>query len=225
MIRIFIGKDDVENIAYHTLCNSIIEKSSVPVCITPVYLKNFEGFFDRPRDSKQSNAFSFSRFLVPYLCDYVGYGLWMDCDMLLRCDINELWEQKDRWHSVKVVKHDYIPKNDQKFLGAKQYRYEKKNWSSVMLFNCSHMHCKKLTPEYVKSATGLDLHQFKWTTEDRIGELAKEWNWLVGEYPYNPDAKVIHFTIGGPYFYEYWGCDYADEWYFEHRKAMNCKQL
>ena len=223
-IKIFIGKDDVENVAYHTLCNSIINKASVPVSIAPIYLKNLP-FFKRPRDPKQSNEFSFSRFLVPYLCNYSGYAIFMDCDMLMRADIVELYDLRGQMEAVQVVKHDYIPKGAIKFLGAKQYTYPKKNWSSVMLFNCRHYHCRRLTPEYVAQASGLELHQFKWTEDERVGELPKEWNHLVGEYDPNPEAKLAHFTVGGPWFDEYYDCEFADEWATEQAEMLNCLQL
>ena len=94
-----------------------------------------------------------------------------------------------------------------------------------MLFNCSHHHTRKLTPEYVNTASGLELHQFKWTEEERIGEIPKEWNWLVGEYGVNPDAKIVHYTIGTPCFYEYEDCDYSEEWKEQYRDMNHCDQL
>ena len=224
-IKVFIGYDHAEAVAYHTLCHSIMTKSSVPVSITPICLDNLKDIFTRKRDKKQSNAFSFSRFLVPYLCGYKGKAIFMDCDMLLRTDIAELFEHFDFYYAVQVVKHDYIPKNDKKYLGNVQHVYEKKNWSSVMLFNCSHHHTRKLTPEYVNTASGLELHQFKWTEEERIGEIPKEWNWLVGEYGVNPDAKIVHYTIGTPCFYEYEDCDYSEEWKEQYRDMNHCDQL
>jgi hypothetical protein len=86
-----------------------------------------------------------------------------------------------------------------------------KNWSSVMLFN--NARCKSLTSDYVNKASGLELHQFKWLqSEDEIGSLPLDWNWLVGEYPMKPDASMVHYTIGGPYFDEYVDCDYSQDW-------------
>jgi len=224
MIRLFIGYDAVEAVAYHTMVQSIIDTCSVPISITPVKLSMLPDY-KRERDPHQSNEFSFSRFLVPYLCDYKGFGIFMDCDMLLRADLKELWGMRDMYKSVQVVKHDYTPKNTTKFLGAKQYQYPRKNWSSVMLFNCAHEHCKRLTPEYVNTADALSLHRFYWTHDDHIGELPIEWNHLVGEYDRNPDAKNVHFTVGGPYFDEYYGCEYSKEWFEEMRKATHCEQL
>ncbi len=209
MIRLFVGFDQVEAVAFHTLCQSIIEKTTVPVSITPVKMSMLPEY-TRERDPKQSNEFSFTRFLVPHLCDFEGFAIFMDLDMMLRVDLNELWELRDPSKAVQVVKHDYTPKTQTKYLGAIQYPYPRKNWSSVMLFNCGHDHCKRLTPDYVNTAEPMALHRFYWTHEDTIGELPIEWNWLVGEYEYNPDAKNIHWTIAGPWFGG--DIDYADEW-------------
>lgn len=122
----------------------------------------------------------------------------------------------DRYnYSVRVVKHDYTPKTATKFLDQVQTKYEKKNWSSVMLFN--NMLCRQLTPEYVEKAHGLDLHQFKWTQEHQIGQLPIEWNWLVGEYgrPEKP-IKNYHYTMGTPCFSDYATSEYADLWFEEY---------
>jgi lipopolysaccharide biosynthesis glycosyltransferase len=209
---IFIGYDTKEIVAYHALCQSIIEKSSVPVRFIPICLRNITRIFNRQRSALQSTEFSFSRFLVPYLSKYQGWSLFLDCDMLARCDIAELFSLRNEVYSVMVCKHDYVPKDSIKFLGHVQTRYEKKNWSSVILFN--NARCKKLTKDYVNSATGLELHQFKWLEGDNeIGELPLEWNWLVGEYPFHAGAKIVHFTRGGPYFDDYKNCDYSNEWF------------
>ena len=167
----------------------------------------------RVRAEYQSTEFSFSRFLVPYLCGYEGKAIFMDSDMLCRTDIAELWKL-DTPHSVSVVKHDYQPKKEDKFLGYKQSLYEKKNWSSLMLFN--NTLCRALTPKVVNEASGLYLHQFKWLQDDSlIGALPVEYNHLVGEYPPNPNAKIVHFTLGTPCFKAYSNCEFSDEWYAE----------
>jgi hypothetical protein len=116
-----------------------------------------------------------------------------------------------------VCKHDYVPKTERKFLGQVQTKYPRKNWSSLMIFN--NERCRALTPDYVNSASGLDLHRFKWLDDRLIGSLPLEWNWLVEEYPYKPDAKIVHYTLGGPYFDDYRNCDYAGEW-FEEFESM-----
>ena len=224
MVNIFIGYDSVESVAYHTLCESILSRASVPVAIIPIKRSLVKAFHDRPIDEKQSNEFSFTRFLVPYLMGYKGYAIFMDCDMLVLDDIKKLFDHADWSKSVSVVKHDYTPKDKVKYLGTIQHSYPRKNWSSVMIFNCSHHHCKRLTPEYVNTASGLDLHRFNWTEDDAIGELPKEWNHLVGEYPPNPNAKLVHFTVGGPYFHEYEHCEYSDKWFKERALMTNCNQ-
>ena len=177
------------------------------------------GLYTRSRGATESTEFSLTRFLVPALSDCRGWSLFMDCDMLCRGDIAELAAAaKSAEHkAVLVCKHDYVPKTERKFLGQIQTKYPRKNWSSLMLFN--NARCKALTPAYVNSATGLELHRFAWTTDDAIGELPLEWNWLVGEYPYKADAKMVHFTLGGPYFDDYKDCDYAAEWFAEAKLA------
>ena len=223
-IHIFIGYDSVESVAYHTLCESILSRASVPVAFHPVKRSMLKDIHNRPLDETQSNEFSITRFLVPYLMEYKGYAIFMDCDMLVLDDIKKLFDHVDWQKSVSVVKHDYTPKDTVKYLGAIQHPYPRKNWSSVMVFNCFHQHCRNLTPEYVNTASGLDLHRFKWTFDDLIGELPADWNHLVSEYPPNPNAKLVHYTVGGPYFNEYAHCEYSDEWFKEKALMTNCNQ-
>lgn len=213
MIRIFVGFDPVESVTFHVLSNSIRRHSSMPVSITPVSLNNLTGILDRPRHPLQSNDFSFSRFLVPWMCNYEGWSLFMDCDMLFRDDIAKLWAHRDDKYAVKCVHHNHIPEETEKYLGNVQTKYSRKNWSSVILFN--NAKCKALTPEYVNSADGLDLHQFRWLDDEQIGYLPNLWNHLVGYQPMRNDAKNVHFTTGGPYFEEYRNCDYHQEWFAE----------
>ena len=212
MINIFIGYDSKEKIAHHILSESILRHSTKPVAITPIYLPNIKDDFVRERNSLSSTEFSFSRFIIPHLMNYQGWALFMDCDMLMMADIAELWRLRDDKYAVQVCKHDYIPKEETKFLGQVQTKYTKKNWSSFMLLNCKK--CTTLTPDYVNKASGLELHQFKWLeNEELIGSLPLEWNWLVGEYPYKKEIKSVHYTKGGPYFKDYNTCDYSSEWY------------
>lgn len=222
-LNIFIGFDQVESVAWHTLVHSILSRSSLPVSITPIKRSMLRDIHTRPLDPKQSNEFSFTRFLVPYLSDYEGWSLFMDADMLVTADICELFDLMDDRYAVQVVKHEYTPKNRVKYLDTVQYAYPKKNWSSVMLFN--NEKCKALTPEYVNTASGLDLHQFKWLeSEELIGELPYEWNHLVSDMPLCPDAKNIHYTVGGPYFREYMFCEHADKWHRERANMIFCAQ-
>ena len=208
MIDIFIGYDEGEKVAYHMLSESIRRNSSQPVSITPLCLSNLPEF-TREKQDNQSTDFAFSRFMIPHLRNYSGFSIFMDCDMMFRSDIAELWSKRNMIYSVMCCKHDYEPKQD-KFRGAKNEKFEKKNWSSMMIMNNSL--CHNLTPDYVNTATGLELHQFKWLPNDHaIGTLDLEWNWLVGEYDYNPDAKNVHWTLGGPYFKDYQDSDYSQE--------------
>jgi hypothetical protein len=173
MIRIFVGYDPREAVAFGVLSHSIHARASRPVAIAPVMLSQLQGVYRRERNALQSTEFSFSRFLTPWLCGYEGWAIFMDCDTLARDDIARLWDLRDERFAVQVVKHHHVPKEDVKFLGAKQSKYEKKNWSSVMLINCAR--CKTLTPEYVNGASGIELHQFKWLeSEELIGEIRRQ---------------------------------------------------
>lgn len=208
MLRVFVGYDRRETVAFHVLAHSIMRRASVPVSITGLMLPQLP--MTRPRDPRQSTDFAFSRFLVPHLCGFDDRAVFMDCDMLCRGDIYELFRLLPREKSVAVVKHEYIPTTTTKFLGQAQVPYPRKNWSSVMVFNCAH--CRILTPDYVNAATGLELHRFAWTHDDAIASLPPDWNHLVGEYPRNPGAKIAHFTLGSPCFAGFEDCEFAQEW-------------
>jgi lipopolysaccharide biosynthesis glycosyltransferase len=219
MIRIFIGYDERETAALTVLSHSILARASQPVGITPLMLSQLRQLHRRARHPLQSTDFSFTRFLTPALCGYEGWSLFMDCDMLVRADIAELWALRDDRRAVQVVKHDYVPVETTKFLNQPQSRYEKKNWSSVMLFN--NARCRALTPEYVDTASGLELHQFKWLGDDSlIGALPARWNHLVGHDAHDPHAANLHYTTGGPWFPEYRDCEYAQEWFREQAASM-----
>jgi len=219
MLRIFIGYDDAERTSYHVLSHSIQRRASIPVSISPLNRATLKAVFNRTRGTYESTDFSISRFIVPYLCDYEGWAVFMDCDMLCLGDVAELAQYAslmDKYGSaVRCVQHDYTPSSDIKFLHQKQTVYEKKNWSSLMLMN--NTLCRKLTPEYVETAPGLALHRFEWTTPDKIRKMPKEWNVLVGEENQVPldQAKLIHYTNGGPWFSEYIDCEGADLWFNE----------
>jgi hypothetical protein len=218
-IRFFIGYDSKEAVAWHVLAHSILRHASQPVAITPIALNNLAGVFQRERNPLQSTEFSFSRFLAPWLCGYEGWAIFTDCDMLMRADVAQLWALRDPRYAVQVVQHHHVPKETTKFLDQPQTKYEKKNWTSVMLMNCSE--CRALTPEYVNRASGLELHQFKWLGDDsRIGALPAKWNHLVDYDPPRADAALVHFTQGGPWFPEYTQVEFADEWFAE-RDRMN----
>jgi hypothetical protein len=211
MLPVFIGFDPRETVAYHVLAHSILARASQPVSIAPLMLSQLKGVLTRERHPLQSTDFSFSRFLTPWLGGYSGWSLFMDCDMLMLDDIARLWALRDERYAVMVVKHEHVPRETTKFLGEPQSKYEKKNWSSVMLFN--NTRCRALTPDYVNAASGLELHQFKWLGDDGlIGVLPDRWNHLVGYNAPRPDAALVHYTLGGPYFQQYADCEYAEEW-------------
>ena len=211
MISVFIGYDPREAVAFSVLAHSIQARSSQPVSITPIRLSQLAGILTRLRHPLQSTDFSFSRFLTPYLSEYRGFSLFMDCDMLMLDDVAKLWALRDERYAVQVVKHVHQPREEKKFLGEPQTAYGKKNWSSVMLFN--NEKCGALSPDYVNSASGLELHQFKWIdNEGLIGELPRRWNHLVGYDVSTRDVSLAHYTLGGPYFPEYANCEYAEEW-------------
>jgi hypothetical protein len=222
MLQVYIGYDPRESVAFYTLAHSIARRSSIPVSVAPLMQSQLQGLYRRARGPTESTEFSLTRFLVPALSEYRGWSLFMDCDMLCRVDIAELAREIERQpdKAVLVCKHDYVPKTPRKFLDQVQTRYPRKNWSSLMLFN--NERCRALGVDYVNSASGLELHRFAWLDDGAIGGLPLEWNWLVGEYAYNPQAKIVHFTIGGPYFDEYRGCDYAPEWFAEYESMRQC---
>lgn len=222
MINIFIGYDHREAIAYHVCANSIIRHSSKPVSLTPLALQNMQDYEEKHTDG--SNQFIYSRFLVPHLMEYKGWAIFMDGDMLLRDDINKLWELRDESKAVMVVKHDYKTKMSEKYLGAKNENYPRKNWSSVILWNCGHPANAAVTPEFVQSATGAQVHRFTWLTDDLIGELPIEWNWLPDEFGSNQDAKLLHYTLGTPSFHEFATTPMGDEWHRERIYVDYCLQ-
>jgi lipopolysaccharide biosynthesis glycosyltransferase len=220
MIRIFVGYDSREAVAYHVLSHSILSRASEPVEIAPLMLSQLKKVFWRESHPLQSTDFSFSRFLVPLLCEYQGWALFCDSDMLMLDDVASVWAERDENFAVQVVKHDHKPSESKKFLDQSQSKYEKKNWSSVMLFN--NARCKALTTDYVNTATGLELHQFKWLKDDSlIGDLPARWNHLVDYDPELPqdDVSFLHYTEGGPYFDAYKNCGYADLWFTERDKV------
>ena len=210
-INLFVGFDPREAVAYHVFCNSIIQNTSVPVQITPLVLSQLKEFNETHDD--RSNDFVYSRFLTPYLSDFKGWAIFADGDMICQGDLKELIDMADPSKAVMVVKHDYQTKATQKYLGNINENYPRKNWSSVILWNCEHPKHKILTPDFVSKQTGKFLHRFSWLDDQDIGELPLEWNWLASEYRVNREAKLIHFTLGTPCFKDYKNSDMADIWY------------
>jgi lipopolysaccharide biosynthesis glycosyltransferase len=221
VLDIYLGYDGkVEPIAYYVCMQSIIEKSSIPVRFTPLALNTLKDYTETHTDG--SNSFIYSRFLVPYLNNFKGMALFLDGDMIVKGDVAELLYEFDPSEAVKVVKHNYKTKHPVKYLGAKNEDYPKKNWSSVMLWNCSHWLNRQLTPRFIQEQTGKYLHRFQWLKypEEQVGKLDETWNHLVGEYEYNPDAKLAHFTLGSPCFKDYQTGDYSEEWWNTYKRMI-----
>jgi len=216
-MKVFVGYDPREDIAYQVCIHSIVSRNK-DVEVRPLIQKDLreQGYYDRPIDKLASTEFTFTRFLVPELSNFNGWALFMDCDMILQTDIAELFAQADDKYAVMCVKHDYAPKEGVKMDGKAQTVYPRKNWSSVMLFNCGHPSNQNLNVELINDPeiTGKYLHRFSWLKDEEIGELKPEWNWLAGWYkePDDGKPKLIHYTEGGPWFENYRTCEYHKEW-------------
>ena len=209
-INVVVGFDQKEAIAFHTFTQSVIEKSSLPISFIPLAINTLYEYTETHND--RSNDFVYSRFLTPFLNDFKGWAIFADGDMICQADIKELWDLRDESKALLVVKHNYKTKASQKYLGNINENYPRKNWSSVVLWNCSHPSHKILTPDFIAKQTGKYLHRFSWLNDNDIGELPIEWNWLAIEYPVNVKAKLIHFTLGTPCFKDFRETDMAAEW-------------
>ena len=226
MNKVFVGYDPREDIAYQ-VCKHSIARRNKEVLVRPLVQKELReaGWDTRPIDPLSSTEFTFTRFLIPELCDYKGWALFMDCDMILLTDIQELFDQADEKYAVMCVHHDYTPREGFKMDGQKQSIYPRKNWSSVMLFNCGHPSNKQINSSVVNNTeiTGKYLHRFSWLQDSEIGQLSHEWNWLTDWYkePEDGKPKLLHYTEGGPWFENYRDCDYHKEWKIELADMMN----
>lgn len=213
---VYIGWDSREQEAFRVAHESLFRHTQHPVNVYPLQQKwlREQGHYWRSLDPLSSTEFSFTRFLTPYLNEYTGWALFCDCDFLFRRNLEELFKLCDDRYAVMCVKHDYRPKEQYKMDQVKQHQYERKNWSSLMLINCAHEQVKQLTPYHVNTHTGLYLHQFKWLTDDVIGPLPLEWNYLEGWHTAEDcaDPAAVHFTRGGPWFDNYQNVEYANEW-------------
>ncbi len=217
-INIVVGFDQREAIAYHTFTQSIIEKSSIPVFFTPLAVNTLNDYTEIHKD--RSNDFIYSRFLTPYLNNFTGWAIFADGDMVCQSDIKELWDLRDESKALLVVKHDYKTKKNIKYLGNINENYPRKNWSSLILWNCAHPKHRILTPEFIANQSGKFLHRFSWLEDQDIGELPIEWNWLAIEYPINTKAKIIHYTLGTPCFRDYRNTDMSENWLEVHRRSL-----
>jgi lipopolysaccharide biosynthesis glycosyltransferase len=218
-LRIFIGWDSREDIAYQVARRSLLRHASIPVEVIPIKLTDLvdQGLYTRDIDPLASTEFTYSRFLTPHLAGYEGWAVFVDCDFIFFGDVAGLQPYMDPKHAVMCVQHDYKPKETTKMDGVPQSAYPRKNWSSFMLFNCAHPSTRSLTPEVVNRESGAYLHRMQWAKDDEIGALPTGWNWLEGWYdkPAQGYPQAVHYTRGGPWFAEWQNVDYAAEWLAE----------
>lgn len=222
-IPAYIGFDPREAAAYHVFTQSVVERSSVPVAFIPLHsacLNHFDGQKDG------TNAFIYSRFLVPYLQNFRGWALFFDGDMVMLEDVAKLWALREEFifdKAVCVVKHDYRTKHPRKYIGTKMEAdnldYPGKNRSSVILWNCEHHANRILTPDFVRESPGSLLHRFQWLKDSQVGELPPEWNVLIGEQEASL-ASLMHYTLGVPGIEHYQHCDGAAHWHRAKKAAM-----
>lgn len=230
-MSIWIGFDSREVAAFAVARHSIRRHLGVPIPIFGLVLSKLKekGLYRRPMewrhenklekpimwdtisDAPMSTEFSNSRFLVPFLARS-GLAMFMDCDMLVTDDLWHAFSQANDKYAVTCVKHKHRPTSDVKMDGQLQTKYSRKNWSSLMIFNCDHPANKRLTIEMVNELPGRDLHRLCWLQDDEIGELGPEWNYLVGTTDQSVKPKVIHHTEGGPWMHGYENVEYANEW-------------
>ena len=223
-MKVYVGYDTREDIAYQVCKHSITTKQPAAE-IRPLKQQELRdaGWYTRPKDKLASTEFTFTRFLIPELMNFKGWAVFMDCDMILTTDIKELFDQADDKYAVMCVQHDYTPKEGTKMDGQKQTIYPRKNWSSVMLFNCGHPSNARLTQDMVNDPeiNGAYLHRFSWLKDEEVGELDHTWNYLVGVYDDVETPKLIHYTEGGPWFENYRDCEFNKLWKHELQDMMN----
>ena len=223
-MKVFVGYDTREDMAYQVCKHSILARNK-DVDVRPLKQQELRdtGWYNRPIDKLASTEFTFTRFLIPELANFKGWAVFMDCDMILTTDIKELFDQADDKYAVMCVKHDYKVKEEFKMDGQKQTIYPRKNWSSVMLFNCGHPSNARLDQDMVneKELNGAYFHRFSWLEDSEIGELDHTWNYLVGVYNDIEKPKLLHYTEGGPWFENYRHCQYNQVWKQELQDMMN----
>ncbi|KAG1359122.1 protein CDI [Cocos nucifera] len=217
--KVFVGYDSREDVAFEVCRHSLLKHASVPVEVIPLKQPALRaaGLYSRERDPTESTEFSFTRFLTPYLTGYRGWAMFVDCDFLYTADIKELIDLIDDRYAIMCVHHEYSPKDGVKMDGVVQTVYPRKNWSSMVLYNCGHPKNRVLTPELVSSETGAFLHRFVWLEDSDIGSVPYVWNFLVGHNKVDEEdpktfPKAIHYTLGGPWFEAYKDCEFGDLW-------------
>ena len=222
--KIFIGWDSREPDAYTVAEYSLRKRASVPLEIFPLKQEELRaaGHYWRALDPLASTEFTYTRFLTPFLAQFQGRAIFCDCDFLWLADIAELLDLVEPAKAVSCVQHRYEPTDKVKMDGAAQTQYPRKNWSSLMVFNCEHPSVRKLTVEAVNAATPAYLHRMQWADDTEIGDLPVAWNWLEGwnAVPETGTPKAIHFTRGGPWFEAWKAVQYAALWEAELAEAQ-----
>lgn len=222
---VWIGFDPREIDAFIVAKSSAEKQLIAPIPVRGIALSHLRdlGLYYRPTSTKNgrlwddiseapmSTEFAISRFLTPYLAGK-GLALFMDADMLVRGNLDRLFGLIDPRYAVTVVKHQFDPPQGIKMDGQIQTRYARKNWSSVMVFNCEHPANQALTVDLINKVPGRDLHRFCWLEDDQIGEIGAEWNYLIGHTEGIVDPSIVHFTDGIPSMAGYENCEFADEW-------------
>ena len=228
-IKIFVGYDSREDIAYQVCRESIFarSKNEEKIEVIPLKLKELKkgGNYWRPEDKLGSTEFTFSRFLIPHLTDFNGWALFCDCDFLFNHNVRDLFELAEDKYAVMCVQHDYSPKQGAtKMDGKEQHVYPRKNWSSLVLWNCGHPANKVLTADHVNNTKfdGAYFHRFSWLQDNLIGSIPHRWNWLVNHYQEPRDGMpyALHYTEGGPWFPDYQTCEYAAEWWIMEKRYL-----
>ena len=226
-LNIYVGYDSKEDIAYRVCKHSILKRSRANVKIRSlkIYELKANKLYNRTIDPLASTEFTYSRFLVPTLNNFNGWAVFCDCDFLFFEDVVKILDNIDESKAVYCVQHDYTPKEKHKMDGQKQTIYPRKNWSSFILFNCSHSSNKRLSVDLVNSETGSFLHQFKWLKDSEIGSLDERWNWLEGWTSKHNNKKpfAVHYTRGGPWFEEWQDVEFANEWIQERDNYLKNK--
>lgn len=209
-MQLYIGYDKQFEDNIDVQIHSILKNTNTELKITLLKLEELKKILWRKKEKKQTTDSAFTRWLVPYLSDYKGWSLYMDSDMFCRDNIEQVFNLKDESKSAMVVKNNFYYDQKIKFNDKIQLNYSRKNWSSFILFNNSK--CKVLDLEYINATKGLELHQFKWLNDEQIGELPKEWNYLVEVEQSKIEAKNVHWTLGGPWFKSKQDVEYSEEW-------------
>jgi lipopolysaccharide biosynthesis glycosyltransferase len=223
----FIGYDSKEDIAYRVCKQSLLKKTSISINVKSLKLYELiaKKYYKRLVDPLASTEFTYSRFLVPYLMNFSGWAVFCDCDFIFLDDVKNLFTNLSDEKAVYCVKHDYTPKEKHKMDGQQQTIYPRKNWSSFIVFNCSHPSNKALNLDAVNKEPGSFLHQFKWLKDSEIGDLDERWNWLEGWTSLHNNLKpyAVHYTRGGPWFDEWQDVEFAKEWFLERDVYLNKK--